>query len=391
LSFIITKGYKIMIKNKIKLSLATAMMIATTSYAGVVTAPNINNLEISGDIELKQVKEKTGNKTVDKRTAEVNLHFDAKSDSGLEIHTTFKAFDGTQAQSTAGADGTDDGFKTKEAYAVVPFMDNKAKVVAGLAPNNTYGTDAFENGGESWKAALFMPIAKGVKVGVVSKIENEEEADSNKGDSGATAIRVDAKMGDFMLGAKYAKGYKNKGDGKVIAGGTIDQDNTEKECTTIDTYITGEVSGVSVGAEYITKKVDLIGANKTNKPKGYYLSANKEFGDLTAGIAYINLSKGMKGGDDFAPGMITDGTLESSATKDTTAIVVPLEYAVNEQVTATATYISANVMGDDAKEFDIGASYAVDDNVELSVGYGKYTQDNADDQTNIEVAIAITF
>ena len=99
----------------------------------------------------------------------------------------------------------------------------------------------------------------------------------------------------------------------------------------------------------------------------------------------------MKGGDDFAPGMIIDGTLESSATKDTTAIIVPLEYAINDQVATTATYISADIMGDDAKEFDIGASYAVDDNAELSICYGKYTQDNIDNQTNIEVAIAIKF
>ncbi|RKX95006.1 MAG: hypothetical protein DRP55_10600, partial [Spirochaetes bacterium] len=71
----------------------------------------------------------------------------------------------------------------KEAYVVVPFMDKKAKLVAGLAPNKTYGTDAFEKGGEAWKAAIFIPVAKGVKVGVVSKIENEEEQDNNKGDS----------------------------------------------------------------------------------------------------------------------------------------------------------------------------------------------------------------
>jgi len=99
----------------------------------------------------------------------------------------------------------------------------------------------------------------------------------------------------------------------------------------------------------------------------------------------------MKGGDDFAPGMIIDGTLESSATKDTTAIIVPLEYAINDQITTTATYISADIIGDDAKEFDIGASYKMHDNVELSVGYGKYTQDNADNQTNIEVALKVTF
>jgi len=380
-----------MLKNKLKLSLAATLVIAINSYAGEVTAPNINKLEISGDIELKQVKEKTGNKTVDKRTAEINLHFDAKSDKGLEVHTTFKAFDGTQAQTTPGDDGTDDGFKTKEAYVIVPFMNNKAKVIAGLAPNKTYGTDAFENGGEDWKVELFMPIIKGVKIGLISKMKNEKEQDDNKGDSGATAIRVDAKMGNFMLGAKYINGYQNKNGGKIVTGGKIDLDNTEKECNVIDTYIKGKVAKLDIGAEYITNKVDLIGANKTMKPKGYYINTKKEFKDLKVGIAYINLSKGMKGGDDFSPGMIIDGTLESSATKDTTAIIVPLEYAINDQVTTTATYISADIMGDDAKEFDIGASYKVDKNVKLSVGYGKYTQDNADNQTNIEVALKVTF
>jgi len=375
-----------MIKNKIKLSLATAMLIATTSYAGVVTAPNINNLEISGDIELKQVKEKTGNETIDKRTAEVNLHFDAKSDSGLEVHTTFTAYDDNQGNPNA-----DTGVNTKEAYAIIPLMDGKGKVVAGLAPNNTYGTDAFDNGGESWKIAAFLPVAKGVKVGVVSKIENEEEQDSNKGDSGATAIRIDAKVGEFMLGAKYGQTYKNKNDGKVVAGGAIDQDNTEKEAKVITAYVTGEIAGLNVGAEFISQSVKLVGANKTTKPKGYYLEASKEIDNLTVGLAYINLTKGAKGGDDFAPGMILDGNVDSSAAKDTSAIVVPLEYAIDDQLSLNATYISADVQGDDAKEFDLGASYAVDDNVELSVGYGKYTIDNADNQTNIEVAIAITF
>jgi len=375
-----------MIKNKIKLSLATAMLIATTSYAGVVTAPNINNLEISGDIELKQVKEKTGNETIDKRTAELNLYLDAQSDSGLEVHTTFNAYDDNQADA-----GARKSVEIKEAYVVVPFMDNKAKVIAGLAPNNTYGTDAFEMGGESWKAAIFVPVAKGVKVGVVSKIENEEEKDNNQGDSGGTAIRVDAKIGDFILGAKYGQGYKNKDDGKVVASGAIDQANTEKECTVIDTYVKGNIAGIDLGVEYITKKVDLVGANKTMKPKGYYLEASKEIDNLTVGLAYINLSKGMKGGDDFAPGMILDGNVDSSAAKDTSAIVVPLEYAINDQLSLNATFIKADIMGDDAKEFDLGASYAVDDNVEFSIGYGKFTQDNADNQTNIEVAIAITF
>ena len=382
-----------MIKNKIKLSLATAMLIATTSYAGVVTAPNINNLEISGDIELKQVKEKTGNETIDKRTAEANLHFDAKSDSGLEVHTTFTAYDDNQAN-----DSADKNVRTKEAYVVVPFMNKKAKLVAGLAPNKKYGTDAFEMGGEAWKAAIFVPVAKGVKVGVVSKIENEEEQDKNKGDSGATAIRIDAKLGDFMLGAKYASVYQNKDDGfsfDANGDGAVTADEKEKKAKVLMTYLTGEVAGFDLGFEYAQKDITLQGApaafTQPKKQKGYYASISKELGALNIGLSYISLKDGMKGGDDFAPGMILDGNVDSSATKDTSAIVVPLEYAINDQLSLNATFIKADIMGDDAKEFDLGASYAVDDNVELSIGYGKFTQDNTDDQTNIEVAVAITF
>ena len=114
-------------------------------------------------------------------------------------------------------------------------------------------------------------------------------------------------------------------------------------------------------------------------------------GDLTAGIAYINLSKGMKGGGDFAPGMILDGNVDSSSTKDTSAIVIPLEYAVNDNLTANATFISADVQGSDATEFDLGAAYAMNDNIELGASFGKYSIDGGDDQTNVEFAVAINF
>ncbi|MEA2051084.1 MAG: hypothetical protein U9O56_10205 [Campylobacterota bacterium] len=380
-----------MIKNRLKLSLAASLLVATCSYAGTVTAPNSSNIELSGDVELKAVSEKTDTEKINKRTAEVNLNLDATLNNGIKVFTTFKAFDGVQGQTTAGADNTDDGFKTKAAYAVIPLMDGKGKVVAGLAPNNTYGTDAFDNGGEDWKLAVNVPVAKGVKVTVVSKVKNEEEADSNKGDSGMTAIRVDAKIGELMIGAKYGSGYKNKDDGKVVTNKAIDSDNTEKEIDLLTAYINGSVAGLDLGVEYIQKDVELIGVNKTIDQKGFFATIGKSFGDVTAGIAYITLEKGLKGGDDFAPGMILDGNIDSSATKDTSAIVVPLEYSIDDSLTASATYISADVQGSDATEIDFGIAYAMDDNIELSAGYGKYTIDDGDDQTNIEVAIAITF
>lgn len=162
-----------MVKNRLKTSMAAAVAAAglsTSAAAGVVTAPNIDLIEISGDAELKFIQAKqdsaTGTKTNNYRTAEINLNLDASFENGLKVYTTFTAFDDTQATATQNTD-----VRTKVAYAQLPVL-GKGKVLAGLVPNFQYGTEAFDMGGEAWKAAVFMPVAKGVKVGLISKIEN---------------------------------------------------------------------------------------------------------------------------------------------------------------------------------------------------------------------------
>jgi len=370
-----------MIKNKIKLSLAAAMVTATCGFAGTVSAPNSVNIDISGGVELKAVSEKTGNETIQKRTAEVTLALESELKGGTKIFTEFTAYDANQGDANADA-----GVTTTVAYAEIPIMDGKGKVIAGLAPNDTYGTDAFDNGGEAWQLAVNMPVAKGVKVSLVSKVCNEEEQNKNQGDSGATALRVDAKVGELMIGAKYAQGYKNKGNG--LTGNAT----TELKSKVLMAYVAGEIAGLDVGFEYANKDITKVGApSQADKQSGIFLSVGKTIGDLTAGIAYINLSKGMKGGDDFAPGMILDGNVDSSSTDNTSAIVIPLEYAVNDNLTANATFISADVQGSDATEFDLGAAYAMNDNIEIGAAFGKYSIDGGDDQTNVEIAVAISF
>ncbi|GEM_PF-4171167 len=84
--------------------------------------------------------------------------------------------------------------RTKEAYVVVPFLGGEAKVLSGLAPNIQYGTPAFDDGGEDWNTALFVPIAPKTMIGLVSKIKNEEHNDSNQGNSGAEVLIVDTKI-----------------------------------------------------------------------------------------------------------------------------------------------------------------------------------------------------
>ncbi|MCK5111190.1 MAG: hypothetical protein KAQ94_06685 [Arcobacteraceae bacterium] len=96
-----------MLKNRLKLSIVTAMAVAglsSSAVAGTVTAPNIDNIELSGDIELKHVQEKSDTATINKRTAEINLNLDAKANNGLEIYTTFTAYDDNQANASANKD-----------------------------------------------------------------------------------------------------------------------------------------------------------------------------------------------------------------------------------------------------------------------------------------------
>lgn len=117
----------------------SAMFLITFGFAGTVTAANSMNIEISCDIELKAVSEKTGSEKVNKRTAEVNLGLISELKNGIKVITNFKVFDGSQA----GSD--DDGFKVTEAYANMPIMNKKGKIIAGLAENKTYGTDSFDD------------------------------------------------------------------------------------------------------------------------------------------------------------------------------------------------------------------------------------------------------
>ena len=381
-------------KNKIKLSLVATLAItgfSTSAVAGIVTAPNVDKIEISGDAELKFIKAKTdsvtGSQTNNHRTAEVNLNFDASFENGLKVFTTFTAFDDTQASATQNTD-----VRTKVAYAEIPILE-KGKILAGLVPNFQYGTEAFDIGGEAWKVAVFVPVAKGVQIGLVSKIENEEESNDDKGDSGATELRIDAKISNLNLGAKYVSAYANKDDGVLGADATPSTGDEEVEKEIMTAYITGAVAEFNIGAEYFTADVKKVGAATQPKDmKGYFLSISKEFGAFNAGLSYINLSNGMNGGSDYAPGLITDDYLSASTTKDTSAYILPVSYAINDTLSLNATYIDIDNKGVDENEFDLGLEYAMMDGVTIGAMYGKLSSDTPNaDQTNIEVAIAIEF
>jgi len=378
-----------MLKNKLKLSIAAAILCSSYLQAGTVTAPNSLNIELSGDVELKQIREKSKTETINYRTAEINLNLDSKMDNGLEFHYSAKAYNDTQASSTA-----DTGVDTTHGYAVVPFLEGKGKIIAGLVPNFPYGTDAFEEGGESWKIAVFAPIMKGIKVGLISKIEDENEADKNTGDDGSTALRVDGTFDNIAFGLKYAEAYINKNDGWTGVAAT-----NEKEIEVMTGYVTGDVVGINYGAEYITKDITNVGGTTAQQPKanqkGYYLEANKDIVEnLNIGLAYAKLQNGLVGGEDFAVSLVLDGNIDSSTTKDTSAFVIPVSYKITDNLSINATYVDAKIEDISANEYDIGIEYIYNDNVTLSATYGDFDADTnspIEGTKNLELSLVMRF
>lgn len=200
-------------------------------------------------------------------------------------------------------------------------------------------------------------------------------------------------VGDLQLGAKYVKQYLNKGDGVLGSDAAANTGDEELKKDVSTAYIMGSLGGIDIGAEYMTADVDKIGSSVQPKdPKGYYLSIGKEFGAFNVGLSYINLSNGMNGGSEYAPGLIIDDYLSASATNDTSAYILPVTYSINDILSVNATYIDVDNKGVDENEIDLGLEYAMTKGATISATYGKLSSDTPNaDQDNIEVALVIEF
>lgn len=368
-----------MIKNLKNIAVAAAIL-GTCAYAGE------NKIEISGDAEIAYKSEKTGSNTNAYNTTEVNINVEAVNKDGIEFHGQFVAYDGTQgyaadgttAQDTAASTGTSTeapttGLETKQAYVVVPL--GKAKLIAGLVENATYGLEAFDDGGESWKTALVIPFNKNLNARIVSKKIEEESKVKGAGDSDATVARIDANYDDLAFGVR-------------AASMVISKDENEKKKSLLSAYLTTKISNFDLGFEYTQEGQDFDG-------KGFMLSvASNITEDLNLGLSYVSLTDGLKGGADFAPGEIIDGNLDSSATKDTTAFVLPITFALNDTLSLGAKYIKADVQGKDVSETDLTAEYALGEVTSISGTYATLSSDFAgiaDDQTVMSITLATEF
>lgn len=368
-----------MIKNLKNIAVATAIL-GTSLYAAE------NKIELAGTAEITYKNEKSGSTNNAYNETEINLTIDAENKDGIEFHSEFVAYDGVQGyvadnaspQDTAAGTATSNeaptsGMETKQAYIVAPL--GKVKLLAGLIGNATYGLEAFDDGGESWKTALVIPFSKNLNARIVSKKIEEESKDKGTGDSDATVARVDANYDDLTFGVR-------------AASMVISKDENEMKKSLLSAYLTTKISNFDLGFEYTQEGQDFDG-------KGFMLSVSSNITeDLNLGLSYVSLADGLKGGSDFAPGEIIDGNLDSSATKDTTAFILPVEFALNDELTLSAKYIQADVQGDDVTETDFGAEYSLGEATSITATYANLTSDSstiADKQTLISLAVATEF
>lgn len=344
---------------KLKLSLVAAMMLGTYAVADT-------KFSMSGDAEITYKTDKTDTTSIAYNETEVNLGITAALKGGTEVITAFTVYDGVQADDAGDATV---GLSTSEAY--VKTTVSGYGVSAGLMSNSYFGTDAFENGGESWKTVVSKKMAD-TTVKVYAKKIKEMSADDGKGDSDSMGLIVNSKVSGFKVGLKVDATSKNTDTA------------TENATTTTYVYGMGAVAGVDLGAEIATQSGDSEGM-------GYFLSAGYSVNDsLSFSGAYVGLTEGMSAGDDFAPGSFFDGNVASSADKDTSALVLGASYSFSG-ISTSATVIAAEVLEESATEIIVGAEYALNDDVTLALSYADASGDTIDDISTMSASISTSF
>ena len=370
-------------KNKFKYNLMLAIILAINNVNAKST---FENLKLNGDIELIDTNTKTNSKTIHKRTSEMNIDISTNIDSNVDVFTTFEMFNGTQGQASEDSENTDDGFQTKSAYVVVPIK--KTKLMAGLNSETIFGTNAFDDEKDFWQLGLHFLVKENITLSLISYIENEEEMNSNTGDTKTNEVKAIIKTDVFNAGVKYAITNENKNNGQSSI------ELSEKEIKTITTYFKTSYAQIDFDLEIDLDNVELIGTNETIKQKGYFAKINKTIGDFSIGTSYTKLLNGKKGGDEFAISLFYDGNIDSNFTNSTNAIAIPIKYQINDKLSMNALFVDINIQGENAKEFDLGLEYIMNDNVTFSTIFGKLNGDdeaNIDDASNLEIALAITF
>lgn len=364
------------------LTLASALLGTCLSAANIESNVNLN---VSGDAEITYKTEDTDKTKNAYNETEVNFYVDAVNQDGIEFHSKFVVFDGVQ-----GRADTDDGnadndntanMETAEAYVKAPLMGGKVHIMAGLKENGGYGTDAFWSADSQWRTAITVPIAKGTTFKYVRKKLTEKMANDGDGDKDANVFRLDTKFNGYKMGVKY---------GQVIVNNNL---KTEKEQKIVGAYFLGDIAGIDTAFEYMDISEDFDGT-------GYFLSLGKEFeSGLSVGLGYASLTDGMKGGSDFAVSEILDGNIDSSATKDTSAIAVPISYPISDKLTANLTLVSADVLEESATEYDIGFEYALGEQTTISAVYANISgdgvkalnDDKSDDYTVMNLKVSMAF
>ncbi len=359
------------------LTLASALLGTCLSAANIESNVNLN---VSGDAEITYKTEDTDKTKNAYNETEVNLYVDAVNQDGIEFHSKFVVFDGIQADTSTTADNTAN-METAEAYVKAPLMGGKVHIMAGLKENGGYGTDAFWSADSQWRTAITVPIAKGTTFKYVRKKLTEKKANDGDGDKDANVFRLDTKFNGYAMGVKY---------GQVIVNNNL---ASEKEQKIVGAYFLGDIAGIDTAFEYMDIGEDFDGT-------GYFLSLGKEFDNgLSVGLGYASLTDGMKGGSDFAVSEILDGNIDSSTTKDTSAIALPISYPVSDKLTANLTLVSADVLDESATEYDIGFEYALGEQTTLSGVYANISgdgvkalnSDSSDDYTVMNLKVSMAF
>jgi hypothetical protein len=360
------------------LSIAAAVALTSSAFAA--------ELKVGADATIKGYSVKNTTKEANEYYhQEVNLNVMMKNDDGITMKAGWVIYNYymgvSSATKTAPQTVTDKTQPTLDyGYIIAPLSD-ALTLKAGYVEAGNFGT-ALTNSGNS----AFKPFALNYKMGSIDLGLEEhmydESGTSNEGggsigaagngDTSATRVYVKAKIDTLNVGARttitqYGKNATKSSDG------TTQYDGAEEKAlskTQTEVYATGTVAGLSVAAHQA-----MVSGDKEVVPdaqSGLYAHALMPMGDLTAGVAILNISGGFKTASEFDPTYLTDIVHDQlSSTKDdaTTLTVIPVVFKINDMLTFDGSYTTGKVTALSYTEMNAGLNVALGKVTNLKVMY----------------------
>lgn len=334
------------------------IMISFLLITGILHSGTLN---LSSDLELSHDQEDNGTLTDNFINATAGIDINFENDNNMKSYIRLLLYD-----DSAGVNDSISKMELETLIFTSPIYKDIVYIKAGYFIDDDFGTSAFEDNRETWKAQLSSTFIENINI--IFNLEKIKEAnlDKNSGDTNRIYSDLYYSLNDYMFGLRFA----------IISNTDINAKRlSNKE---IGLYAKAIFYDIEFNLE-LNKKVSDLNNQEASlnrvRGDGIFLSASKNINKFNVGLQYIFVQNGIDIGNLFEIGIITFGddeqsdTLTSSSTKNSSILVIPIQYNFNKKLSLDTAILLGKNQGKNFNEFDIALSYTLNDNLSFYASY----------------------